>query len=330
MAITPRLAYRMLRPKVALIFVIFAVLGTTVAGQQLQVSAELLLLLVLIASWFINATSLNDLADYEVDKINLPYVADRPLVSGENSRRDLLHLAWLSAVVAISAGLLIRPLVGFLAMAALMLNVLYSIPPVQVSHRGLLASVLLPLGYVAVPYLSGILAYSDKLNELQWLLFAALYTSFIGRILLKDFRDIVGDRKFGKRTPLVRYGARNTLLLSAGFWTAGNVLLLFCIPHNPGFIIIFELYFVLIIYGLYRLAGATSRNAQQIVIAAIAKIATAISISLIVVFSSDPKLTISMQIASLALLAVAFTSRYVFDMSQENTARVLPEQVTTS
>ena len=38
------------------------------------------------------------------------------------------------------------------------------------------------------------------------MLLAGLYVGFIGRILLKDFRDVRGDALFGKRTFLVRHG----------------------------------------------------------------------------------------------------------------------------
>ena len=54
------------------------------------------------------------------------------------------------------------------------------------------------------------------------MLLAGLYVGFIGRILLKDFRDVRGDALFGKRTFLVRHGRRTTCRLSAVLWTAGT------------------------------------------------------------------------------------------------------------
>ena len=53
-------------------------------------------------------------------------------------------------------------------------------------------------------------------------LLAALYVGFVGRIVLKDFRDVVGDRLFGKRTFLVRHGRRTTCVLSAACWVGGT------------------------------------------------------------------------------------------------------------
>jgi 4-hydroxybenzoate polyprenyltransferase len=37
-------------------------------------------------------------------------------------------------------------------------------------------------------------------------------------MLLKDFRDIKGDKKFGKKTFLIRYGAKATCVSSAVIW----------------------------------------------------------------------------------------------------------------
>jgi len=62
-------------------------------------------------------------------------------------------------------------------------------------------------------------------------LLAALYVGFIGRIVLKDFRDVVGDRLFGKRTFLVRHGRRVTCGLSAACWVVGSGLLVVATPN---------------------------------------------------------------------------------------------------
>lgn len=57
--------------------------------------------------------------------------------------------------------------------------------------------------------------------------------SFVGRLLLKDFRDEHGDRFFGKRTFLVRHGRRITCRVSACAWIAGVVILLVARASGP-------------------------------------------------------------------------------------------------
>ena len=80
---------------------------------------------------------------------------------------------------------------------------------------------LLPLGYVAVPYLLGIFAVRSTITPNDLLLLGGLYAGFIGRIVLKDFRDVRGDALFGKRTFLVRHGRRATCIFSAAFLVLG-------------------------------------------------------------------------------------------------------------
>lgn len=62
-------------------------------------------------------------------------------------------------------------------------------------------------------------------------LLAALYIGFVGRIILKDFRDLRGDALFGKRTFLVRHGRVWTCRVSALCWVAAAVLL---VSTRPG------------------------------------------------------------------------------------------------
>jgi hypothetical protein len=84
---------------------------------------------------------------------------------------------------------------------------------------------VLPACYVATPFLIGYYAGSATLGPRDVLLLTGLYLGFLGRILLKDFRDVRGDALFGKRTFLVRHGRRATCRFSAAMWMAGTVVL---------------------------------------------------------------------------------------------------------
>lgn len=106
----------------------------------------------------------------------------------------------------------------------LALSAAYSLRPVRIADRGALASLLLPFGYVSVPYLVGVLAVRSGVTGRDLALLAGLYVGFIGRILLKDFRDVRGDALFGKRTFLVRHGRRATCAFSAVCWVGGSAV----------------------------------------------------------------------------------------------------------
>jgi 4-hydroxybenzoate polyprenyltransferase len=83
---------------------------------------------------------------------------------------------------------------------------------------------VLPAGYVAVPLLTGLFAAGGEATGRNLAVLAAAYVGFVGRILLKDFRDVVGDRLLGKRTFLVRSGQRVTCSAAAACWVAGSLV----------------------------------------------------------------------------------------------------------
>jgi hypothetical protein len=75
--------------------------------------------------------------------------------------------------------------VGVVA-AGLLFALAYSLPPIRLSGRGALASLLLPAGFVAVPIILGLTAGDAPRAGRNAVLLAGLYFGFIGRILLQD------------------------------------------------------------------------------------------------------------------------------------------------
>jgi 4-hydroxybenzoate polyprenyltransferase len=98
---------------------------------------------------------------------------------------------------------------------------MYSVRPIRIADRGSVAALTLPACYVVVPYLDGFLAADGRFAPSDALLLAGLYVGFIGRILLKDFRDVRGDALFGKRTFIVRHGRVVTCRVSASMGVVG-------------------------------------------------------------------------------------------------------------
>jgi 4-hydroxybenzoate polyprenyltransferase len=154
--------------------------------------------------------ALNDLADEAIDRVNLPGDRRRPLVAGTATRRELVATAAGAAVVALGVSATLHWAATVAVAAGLVLSAAYSLRPPRVADRGVVACLLLPAGYVAVPYLVGVLGTRGSIHPGDLALLGGLYAGFIGRIVLKDFRDVHGDRLFGKRTFLVRHGRRWT------------------------------------------------------------------------------------------------------------------------
>jgi 4-hydroxybenzoate polyprenyltransferase len=250
-----RLYTTMLRFRVAAMVWLFMLLG---AASQDGLSAACVLAAVALGSCYVAATALNDVADEQLDRVNHPVGAGRPLVSGEATAADLRRLSLGAAIVALVAA---APLgAAALALVALSLAIAhtYSLPPLRFSYRTYLAPLVLGVGYVVVPFALG--------GGADLVLAAALYALFAARIVLKDFRDRAGDARFGRPTLLLRFGKTATCAVSAAALAAGNVLLLAAL--RPGLVLslVVGVFVAAIAWMLYELWRAEEGRAEQVAI----------------------------------------------------------------
>lgn len=220
----PLLLITMVRWRAAVVLVLFLLIGG--AWHGLVLSPNLLLAMVSIVMSYACATSANDLADFAIDMINLPADPSRPLVTKRATRGDLMGACVLAGLIALACGALIGWRAVVLLLVAALINVAYSLPPSKISHRPLLTPLFLPLGYVIIPYLLGVVAMGSSIGRAEVMFIAALYLLFVGRIILKDFRDRKGDAAHGKKTFLLTYGKGMTIVVSLGAIAAGYLLLI--------------------------------------------------------------------------------------------------------
>lgn len=212
------------RPPVLILLGLFAATGMAQAGGA-DAMPQLAHVLMIVAGFLLFSVVVNDLADEAIDRVNLPGDPSRPLVSGAGTRRELPIVAVAAALVALVGAAAIGPPAVVVLIGGLALSTAYSLRPVRLADRGAVAALLLPAGYVAVPYLLGLLAIRSAITANDLVVLGGLYLGFIGRIVLKDFRDVRGDALFGKRTVLVRHGRRRTCLVSGIAWVVGSVAL---------------------------------------------------------------------------------------------------------
>lgn len=203
---------------------LFTAIGMAQAGQS-ENHPLLARALVAVMGFLLFSVALNDLADEAIDRVNLPGDPRRPLVAGTATRRELAAIGAGAALVAVGVGATLHWGAAVAVAAGLALSAAYSLRPLRIADRGVAACLLLPGGYVAVPYLVGLLGARGSVHLADLALLGGLYAGFIGRIVLKDFRDVRGDRLFGKRTFLVRHGRRRTCAFSAACWVAGSATL---------------------------------------------------------------------------------------------------------
>jgi 4-hydroxybenzoate polyprenyltransferase len=295
-----RVVWGAMRAPVALLLLLYAAAGTVVGGST-SVSTLLRAMLVVLPFLAFSAV-VNDLADVRIDRVNLSADAQRVLAAGAAHRRHLGWVAGGSAVLTLLAGWSLGPLALVVAALGLALSTGYSVDPVRLARRGVLAPLALPMLYVAVPYLTGLFSARGRVEGADLPLLVALYLGFVGRIVLKDFRDVRGDALFGKRTFLVRHGRTWTCRFSAGFWASGAALLVWARPHATASWVLSTLAgTVLALVLLHQLAGEADRRREEWLVSALAVVGRGLLVVLLVDLAAPvagaPSLTATLLVA---------------------------------
>ena len=275
------LYWSLLRYRVAVMIVLFMLLGAAWHEGLTSIDASVLLMILALASSYVSATSVNDISDKKIDEINHPGDRGRPLVTGAARTADLWVLFGASSVLSVTLALAAGPAGAGIMLLSVVIGALYSLPPARLSYRTFLAPLSLAIAYVGIPYWSGVVVVGGSLGMPDLPLIAALYLLFAARIILKDFRDREGDATFGKPTFLLRYGKRATCLLSLCALCAGDALLVVSLADRWWLATLLQIYIVSIAMMLYRLYRVGSRKDEQLSIGVGAKMGNGLLLTLL-------------------------------------------------
>ena len=155
--------------------------------------------------------ALNDVADLEIDRINRP---TRPLPAGQLSRQSALFESGLLALAGLAIALWLGPLTGAIALAILLLLVLYDL---RLKRSPLWGNLLVSaLAASAFPY--GALALGSLGRA--WIPASFAFLFHLGREIIKDLEDLEGDRAQGAHTLPLRAGEPFAARLAAGILSA--------------------------------------------------------------------------------------------------------------
>lgn len=305
------LFWRLLRYRVAIMLILFMLLAVAIHGQASQHPWRLLFGAVALAFGYVSATSSNDLADEAIDKLNHPDSPGRPLINGWANRRDMWVIFAAASVAALVLAATISVNAALIMAASILINILYSLPPARFSYRTYLAPFVLGLGYVGVPYVLGlaIMKVRPGSNDILWLL--GLYCMFVGRIILKDFRDRKGDAAYGKPTFLLRYGKNMTCLFSLIGLSLGIGILVFQVRHTLWLATTIAVFLVSILAMLRRLQKAPEGKEEQLSIGVGAKMGNGMLLVLLTVYLlQEEHATTPQQISITLLVALLFFTNY--------------------
>ena len=142
---------RMLRYRVALMMWMFMLLAVAYHGALERMSGMAVLAAVVLGSSYVGATTVNDIADKEIDLVNHPRDRGRPLVSGDADERALWIVHAFGNIVAILAAAAMGGWGLAISLVTVAIGYAYSVRPIRFSYRTYLAPLVLAVAYVLVP-----------------------------------------------------------------------------------------------------------------------------------------------------------------------------------
>jgi len=162
---------------------------------------KILLLGLAIFFFHTSAGAVNDIADYEVDKINAP---ERLLVKGTLTKGQAILLAASLILIALLSTWILDRLLFFIAVSfGFIFEVIYNFG-LKIKNTPVGSYLYLASAASTVPFLTGcIVARNININTIIFSLFLMVLSS---GVLMSSLKDVEGDRLSGKRTVAVVLG----------------------------------------------------------------------------------------------------------------------------
>lgn len=299
-----------LRYRVAIMLLIFYVIGIASQQHSQNFSPNYIWGFLALVFGYIVATTINDIADQKIDKINHSKNKSRLLISKKASTKDMLIVNITSALLAFFFATLINQKAQITVGTSLFLSYIYSLKPFQISHKPYLAPMLLTTAYVGLPYTLGVFSTNTPLQGIDILLVVSLGLMFFGRIILKDFRDRKGDKKYNKQTILLNHGKNKTIFISALSMSLGIVLLILTISRiSPLLSLPTVVYLAMMLFSAKMLFDANTQKSEQVAIGIGAKMGNGL---LITVLATLILKEYGAQITQIFICTSTITALYVY------------------
>lgn len=150
---------------------------------------------------------LNNIMDIEFDKINKP---KRPLPSGKIKISEAKFLCILCFLIALVFGFLVSPFSFILIIFFIFLAYVYSCPPFRLNKYFWGSSIIGGLEYSAIPCA---LVWQSIGGNFSALFFVVFYFLVFFGPIIKDFEDVINEKKRGYKTIPILIGKKNSAIL---------------------------------------------------------------------------------------------------------------------
>lgn len=159
-----------------------------------------------------SAFALNDYLDFEIDVLNKRN--DRPLVRGELTRRTAITLSLVFLPLGLLFSILISCIAFIFAFLLVIFGYLYNI---KLKKLGIIGNSYIAFS-MAAPFLYGSIIASNSISIPISILSVIAFISGLGREIMKDIEDVLGDRTRSVRSVPVVKGSSFAAKISVSFY----------------------------------------------------------------------------------------------------------------
>ncbi|NQZ85451.1 MAG: UbiA family prenyltransferase [Nanoarchaeales archaeon] len=195
-------------------------LGTKIA--QVDFSYLLVFYYVLL-SFPVNVIvyGLNDIYDYESDKLNPRKNTAQGLILEKTYHKLVLKYVWIFSLLFISISYLVNLYVFLFSILFVLLCYVYSVPPIRLKTKAPIDSMVNGIGYTLF-FILGL--YFNGFNGLYLELILTLVFLFFGGHIFFTVLDYESDKIVGDKTFAVKYGKNFALFISFKTFTLVYIL----------------------------------------------------------------------------------------------------------
>jgi geranylgeranylglycerol-phosphate geranylgeranyltransferase len=204
---------RLFRIELPLSAGICVILGELLAAGSVPRNSHLLL--GFLSFFFISATALilNDYFDYEIDRINAP---DRPLPAGLVTKRDVVILSLVIALLGLISSALISMSALLIAFVVWIVGVAYNW---RFKRTGIFGNLLVSFS-VGMTFVFGGIVVGHPADIVVWWFGILAMLVDLGEEIASDAMDIEGDKLIGSRSLAILLGRQKALKISAAVFGA--------------------------------------------------------------------------------------------------------------
>lgn len=239
----------------ALVAGLFSILGVKIAMGILPDPLTSVALLVVTIFVYMGCAGLNDIFDIKTDSINMPF---RPIQSKRVNLKEAGYFTVLTFFIGLIISILLSVQYFFSVLLMALMGIAYSLKPVSLKDRGFVGNVALGITTVLLTGYSGFVLFTGSLIigifPLYILFSLALFFTFFS--ILKDFKDMRGDRYVNKNTIPLKHGKgfasmMNITGTSVFFYITVLLVYFLYLPH-PLFLATSTVFFLLILFQEYK------------------------------------------------------------------------------